>query len=92
MNLSDNEKASLLTFIDSPLFKYCCEVVSAKAASRTSFDRPAPDTGVMLAREKGVNEFPVLLRELTAPSGPETPEGPPMPKSLRPSTTNLRKQ
>ena len=90
MNMSENEKAELLNFINSPLFKHACEAIAAKAASRTSFDRSAPDTGLLLALEKGVNDFPVLLRELTVPAGPEFLEGPPMPKSLRPVTPNLR--
>jgi hypothetical protein len=66
-------------------------VVAAKAAARTVFTGPAPDTGILLALEKGVNEFPVLLRELTTPTNNEVPDGPPMPKSLRPVTPTLRK-
>jgi hypothetical protein len=91
MNLSDDQKADLLRFIDSAMFKHCCDVVAAKAASRTTFTGPAPDTGLLLALEKGVNDFPILLRELTIPSNNEPPEGPPMPKALRPVTSTLRK-
>ena len=86
--LSDENKADLLRFIDSHLFQGCCALVAAKAAAKTDFARPAADLGVLLAREKGINEFPALLRELCTPS--QENHGPPSPKTLRPEPTRLR--
>lgn len=83
MNLSDDNKAELLRFMDSHLFQGCCALVARMAAAETDFNRPAADLGILLAREKGVNEFPSLLRSLVSTGDPV--QGPPQPKALRPT-------
>lgn len=88
MILSDDNKAELLKFIDSHLFLGCCKLVADKAAEKVDTDRCAADLGLLMAIEKGVNQFPALLRELAATS--TEPLGPPQPRSLRPATKPLR--
>lgn len=83
MTISEENKAEMLRFIDSHLFLGCCKLVADRAAANTDFQRPAADLGLLLAREKGVNEFPKILREILRPST-QANQNEPRPKSLQP--------
>lgn len=91
MSLSETDKHALLAMLDNPVFKVACDIVRENAGTVVDFTRPAPDLGVLIAQERGINMFPRLLRELTVPDGPEILPGPPLPKALR-QTSILRKQ